>query len=360
MRPYPIDRSHCPGSVLESRGVALITALAMLFLFSFLGTAYVSYMSIEQDAARYELREVRARHLAVGGVNAAIGELQAALASGVAPAAEYNFRMPVIVREADTLTDYPQDVHVEVLDESGLINLNYAPRELLEAVGMERGSVRTMKGSVPDTGDPANPQRRRLVSFDDLRARNLIAPKEFKALDRGLFTVYTGEDPANPARYINLNAAAPGVLAAIFNVPLAEAEGIAARRPFASWQDVLDKVKRDPATFNVRPPVQAPHEIPFDLALTSRCFRIKSEARIEPKGSSRGYRSRAEAVVLFKEDGTPEIRFWSKTPSELLELAEPVADAASGESQAPAPEGVSPTTEPAAGPSPGSVGPQPQ
>ncbi len=357
MRPFPNSIRHGRHALGDARGVALITALAMLFLFSFLGTAYVSYMSIEQDAARYELREVRARHLAVGGVNAAIGEIQAAMKNGVVPATVYDFRIPVIVQEAGGLADYPQEVHVEIVDESGLINLNYAPREVLEAVGMERGSVRTLKASVPHPEDPSNPERRRLLSFDELRSRNLVTPKEAERLNRGLFTVYTGDDPSNPAHYVNLNAAAPAVLAAIFNVPIAEAEAVAALRPFASWQDVLDKVKRDPGTFNMRPPAQAPHEMPIELALSSNCFRIKSVASIDPKGSARGYRSRAETVVIFKADGSQEVRFWSKTPSELLELDVPVAASEAGEVTAPEGTEVQ-TTPPAAESAPVSAVPQ--
>ena len=57
-------------------GVALLTALGLLFIFSMLGVAYVGYATNVLSRSQYDARLVRARHVARGGIEAAIGKIQ--------------------------------------------------------------------------------------------------------------------------------------------------------------------------------------------------------------------------------------------------------------------------------------------
>lgn len=302
----------------RNEGVALITALAMLLIFTILGTAYVGFMSIEQDNARYEGQQVHARHLARGGLHAAIGEIQAALQAGNRPQEEYEFQIPVYLRVAGALTAHPQTVHVSVLDESGRINVNHAPRQVLEALGFDRRIVRKLKGGLPAPGEPSTSDRRWLASVHELRSRGFLGAKAFKALDKDILTVYTVEDPGNPTGFINLNSAPAPVLAAVFNISPEEAETLTHARPFSSWEDAVAKTGRDPGTYNVQPSLQAPRAMPAELALDSKCYRlVSSAARVKTRGTQ-GHHSRAvvEAVVIIKGSGDYEFRFWSEVPGE--------------------------------------------
>lgn len=303
--------------VAWNEGVALITALAMLMVFSLLGTGYVSYMSIEQERSHFELRKMRAQHLAVGGVNAAIGEIRTAIRSGSAPAESYTFEIPIYIRDVEApegLSGVPQKVTVKVRDEAARVNLNHAPRELLEALGMERSQVRALKNSLPKGSVQGATERRWLARVDGLRSRGILETQEYRALDKDILTVYSAADQDDPAAFLNLNTASPKVLAAVFNMTGAEAQALAAKRPFNSWSDVVVKTGRDPSTYNVRPAATAPHTMPRELALRSTCFYIVCDAAVEPYGT-RGPRAQAwaEAVVVFKNDGTHEIRHWSET-----------------------------------------------
>ncbi|MCX5758559.1 MAG: hypothetical protein NTU83_08650 [Candidatus Hydrogenedentes bacterium] len=59
-----------------------MTALGLLFIFCLMGAAYVDYMSITIDRTHYEQRLLRVQTLASSGVQAGVGEMQQALASG--------------------------------------------------------------------------------------------------------------------------------------------------------------------------------------------------------------------------------------------------------------------------------------
>ena len=214
----------------SEKGAALIAALSMLMIFTLLGTSYVKYMSIEQDAAMFELRKVRASHLAEGGIKAAIGEIRAALKAGQTPEAAYEFDIPVYISDADEkirISAVPQRVRVRIEDEAARVNLNHAPRELLESLGMDRSRVRALKNSLPKGSVPRAGTRQWLSSVDNLRTRKILGTREFRALDRDILTVHTVDDPHAPARFINLNSASPKVPAAVLNSPQQEAVELA-------------------------------------------------------------------------------------------------------------------------------------
>jgi hypothetical protein len=92
---------------------------------------------------------------------------------------------------------------------------------------------------------------------------------------------------------------------------LEEAQSLAQKRPFANWADVLQKVGREPATFNLDVPRFAPREMPGAVAFGSRCFRLRSTVALNmPGGAHRPAYAGVEAVVAFGLDGRYTIRYW--------------------------------------------------
>ncbi len=303
----------------SQRGAALIAALGMLMLFSVLGTAYVSFMSLEQQSSRMALQETRARHLAQGGIYAAVGELQAAIQSGNVPAASYTFQIPLYMPDGDQFAEVPQEVTVQVIDESALINLNHIERELLEAVGIPRSKARDIRNKLPRHEIPSMEKRYWLSSLDSLRTRDFLTAREFQNLDTDILTVFTVADADNAANFININSASSKVLGILFNMTEPEAEVLAAKRPFTSWSDVTTKVGRDPSTYRVHTNPLSNREMPTELALTSRCYRLISSSQMKNNQTTRfGMSSEMETVVLLQDDGSYTFRFWDEAPSERV------------------------------------------
>jgi len=277
-------------------GMALVAAIGMLVIFAMLGTAYVGYMSIEFESAGTQLHQARARNLAAGGVYAAIGDIQAALGAGESPEASYDVGLSTYRREQGGDGAYPQSVAVKVEDESGRINLNVAPKALLGAVGLDADAVQKLS-ELKASG-------RRLPSVDALLADEIVDAQTFNGLSRDLLTVYTDWG-------VNLNSAPVGVLAAVFGISESEAESLAGKRPFANWADVLQKVGREPETFNLDIAPFALREQPRGVSFGSRCYRLRSTVTMNmPGGDHRPVYAGAEAVVTFKADGSYSIRYW--------------------------------------------------
>lgn len=281
-------------------GMALFASLVLLLVFSMLGTAYVRYMTTNLQDTRYALQEIRADFLSQGGIYAAVGEIEAARTASVDPAEEYTFNFQTyrfdreVAREA-----HPQVVSVVVRDESGRVNLNHAPESLLVALGLPINVVRTIRESGA-----------RLASVDDLRTRDFLNGLQHDNLDTSVFTVYTGHD--NGAS-LNLNSASVPVLAAVFNVDDAEAETIAGKRPFLSWQDAVTKVGREPVSFNVLS--KPDRSMPDGLSLESNCYRLLSEAFMKtPDTRAKGLQTAVEAVVQLHDEGGYSINYWNEQP----------------------------------------------
>lgn len=302
-------------------GAALIIAISLLALFSALGTLYVSRMGTEISRVNMEVREARARQLAVAGVHAALGELERALGAGQPqqvtnrtltfdfPAYGGIFDGTGIVLES--LEGRLSRAEVTITDESGKANPNHLPASVLQRVlGVDGATARRVAGSLPRDGAP---EGQWLDSVDALRTRGLLNEDQFAALKRDLLSVHTVVDPAQPRESLNLNAAAPEVLAAIVDVPLDTAEALAARRPFRSLDALAAAAQKDPATFNIKPDPANPLGLPAPLALASRCFRIVSRATYGPGGGA-GDGGRAtggvDAIVVFDDVGKPQFVRW--------------------------------------------------
>lgn len=312
-------------TVRREDGAALLIALALLALFSVLGVAFMRSMSTTDERVDLDMRSVAARHMASGGVQAAIGELQAAIQAKQVPellAKPLEFDLPVyaISRQASTGFSQPDTrrgkARVTIQEESGKINLNHAPPSVLQAVPGIGGDVaRAICNSLPREGAGANGTRW-FASLEDLVARGLMPPAAFNALDKRLVTVYTVADHKNPVGFLNVNAAPPEVLAAILNVTPDAAKAVAAKRPFNSLAELIAATGKDPATFNLKPGEGAPGALPRELAFQSHCFRIVSEgivSNVGPQGQEyRATRSRAEAVVILNDSMPPKVTFWSE------------------------------------------------
>ncbi len=308
------------GTLCRSRaGVALLTALSLLLLFSFLGTVYVRYMEIENERTDFELRLVRARHTSAAGVYAAVTEVQAALEAGRAPADRFEFELPVYrVDRRATLGFAPHDsrravARVTVTDESGKINLNHAPGPVLQAIlGVDEAGAAKIVESLPRKGNPdadwiAGGDRTWLISLDDMVARGLLDQTMAKAVDTRLVTFFTVADHAQPSAYLNVNAAPPQVIAAALGVSLDTARAVVAARPFSTLAEVSAAAAKDLAGFHLPPDA---------FSFASHCFRIVSEGRYSNVYSGgREYRTsrrRVEAVVIFDAAGAPSVRMWSE------------------------------------------------
>jgi type II secretory pathway component PulK len=199
-----------------------------------------------------------------------------------------------------------------------MINLNHAPPRVLQAIlGVDGDTARKIRSALP-AQEGAGGAQRWLASPSDLVSRGLISPAAFAALPKRFVTVYSVADHAQPLGFLNLNAAAPEVLAAVLDIPVDAAKTAASKRPFRSLADVVAAAGKEPASFNYKPPPDAPDTLPKQLSLESRCFRIVSEAalsELRPDGVEiRATHRRVEAVVAFDPDGSPHVTFWSEAP----------------------------------------------
>ncbi len=313
---------HGMGTRRGNQGAALLTALGLLVVLSMLGAAYVTYALLDRDRAEVVLGQTQARMAALGGFEAAVGTIQKAVADaqGQTPVpASLALTLPVygtdrtVPQGVSVSERYASNVTVRIVDESAKVNLNHAPTRVLEALlGVDGNTARAIRASLPALpGEPANPAGRWLTSLDDLASRKLVSLDVLKKINRDFVTVYTVEDPANPVRFININSAAPDVLAAVLNIPLDAARAAAEKRPFTSLNDLVVATGVQPASFNVAPDPTTPDALPPALALKSTCFRIVVEAVVQDKTRpNAGPQDRLEAVVLFRDNGTYDVRYW--------------------------------------------------
>lgn len=311
-------------------GVALLTALALLFLFSMLGAAFVQSISIDLERTKAELADVRAASFARGGVQAAIGEIAAALAAGEAPGllgTPIEIPYPVYRAEKTGGAGIGPDsmrrgrATFTVTDESGKVNLNHATPRVLQAVlGIDGNTARAIRANLPlpnATGAPAN--RSWFTNIDELVTRGLVPLPVFQKIDKELVTVASVADHAAAEGFLNVNAAPPQVLAAVLDISLPSAQALASRRPFRGLQELCEAAGKDPAMFDAPVGSDPAEGLGRDLAFQSHCFRIVSEGLMAELGPGeaevRPARRRIEAVVVFDRLAGPQITYWSETPA---------------------------------------------
>ena len=302
----------------QTSGVALLTAIGLLFVFCMLGMAYVASMEIGLERTAFDLRVMRSRHMAEGGVQAAIGEIQAALKAGKPVSsipAVLEIPFPVCRVDRSSPTGFSEHENrrgvakVAIADESGKVNLKCAPPQVLQAIlGVDAPSAQKIRDAAATPG--------RVASVDSLATEGFMSLEAAAAVPRQLLTVYSVADPAHPSAWLNVNAAPPEVLAAVLSMPLEAAKAVAAKRPFKSLADLGAAAGRDPASFAIKPAPETPTVLPKEFCFESRCFRIISEATLANLGpNGQEYRktpSRVEAVVVFGPGEIPCITFWNE------------------------------------------------
>lgn len=305
------------GRLRSQRGVALLTALAVLALVSMLGTSYVQFAILDDEAAKLEAGADQAGAIAERALRRAIAESAARIGAGP---------LPEIVTYEDLAIygasrDDNQGLHVRedrrgsatiaVADETAKLNLNYAPVRLLAAVlNVPPDTARDIRASVPRPGEAPNAERSWFVHPDELVLRGFVSEEAYAALPLDILTTYTVPGQAEPKGFLNVNAAAPEVLAGILGVDRAQAEAVAAQRPFADLGAFVAASGKQPGEFALPP---GPAGIAEELTLTSRLYRFRCEAAFErsgPGGWDAVARSAQEAVVYFAEDGTHHILSW--------------------------------------------------
>ena len=309
----------------DTRGAALVTALIMLGVFSVFGFAFVKYMAVEFDKTKLDVDKIRAQHLSDGGIYAAISELQET--QSVEKAYTFKLNAYRYVKDEGSasreLTPFLHEVHVEVKDQSGKININHASSAVLKAMGFSQEATNKIKKGT---------EKQAFVRVDDLIARKIINTKTFVAINaQDNFTVYGNGN-------INLNAASPAVLAALFALTPKEATALAAKRPFTSWEDVLTKAAKESWTFNVPTRVEAGQQTPEGLSLDSGCFALTSKVRMNLSSNElkKTTDSTTEAIVSFDTKGNSSIQYWRESSARIN--SDEVEKAKETENEASAPE----------------------
>ncbi|MBI4559794.1 MAG: general secretion pathway protein GspK [Candidatus Hydrogenedentes bacterium] len=323
-------------------GAALLTALALLMIFSILGAAYLKFMVIDAESTAHDVLVAQAQAVANGGVYAAIGEIGAALAAGKAPAGKLDIEYPIydldrddshklVARELEKCK-----VTITVSDECARVNLNFAPTRVLEAVlGVDGNTARRIRSSLPRQDELTESvvvtpgQRQWFASVEELVTRGFMADAAFAKINPNLLTVCSVPDLDNPSGFINVNSAPPEVLAAVLGISIEAAQPAIAKRPFTSVNDLAAAAGKDPAAFTVHTAPDVPGTLPKELTLQSRCYRVESRAAVtrgptELIAAERG----ATAIIWFKEGGSPEIVYWNgsyEQPADEVSTAGPDA-----------------------------------
>lgn len=340
-RPSMVDQSDLGLARRNDRGTALVLALSLLAIFGILGSVYVRYMSLEVVTTDMQVRKARAEHLASAGVEIALEGLRQEILNpdrynvrGATTAFNFTTYEGIgvgdagvaatelgVAAEADAKPEPRLAVaNVTIYDESSRINVNHAPAGVLQrALKVDANTARAVASSVP--AGATGPKSQWLLGLDELVAQNRLTQEQFDALDPSELTVFSVLDHNNPVGHFNVNEAGPAALAAMLNVSEEQATQIKAKAPFTSME-----------AFGAA--VAAVTGLPFTggeaasaLGLKSRCFRIVSESRYaklydpaayeaaEGEQKEKYLRNRAagrvEAVVLFHDDGSHDVLFWS-------------------------------------------------
>lgn len=313
-------------------GAALIMAIAMLALFTTLGTLYVRRMNLDLQRVDFEVRMARARIVAEGGVYAALGDIQRALQSKqlvqiLDKPISYAFPIYAGIRGPEGLELATQEnrravAEVVITDENGKVNLNHAPASVLQRVlGVDGNTARKITSTLPRSASPSSPNQNQsgtheehwLLGVDELLTRELLTAEQYAAVDLSLVTTFSVIDHANPAGFLNINSAPPPVLAAILDLPVEVAAQVAEKRPFKSLEALSVAAGKAPETFAIKPDPYNPAALPTPLAFESRCFRIVSKATCASTAGDREYNKaygQVVAVVIFNADGSYEIVHW--------------------------------------------------
>lgn len=317
--------------VANNRGSALVLALAVLGVIVTFGFAMYRFTILERDALTGEINADRARWDAKSGVEHAIGELQAALASGQVDALLNTPLEPVSIGVyhlanarlgADSAPPVPDDRYestaaVTIGDECARMNVNLAPPAVLISIlHIDGEKARQVREKLPRldglAANNAEEGRRWLSSVDELSGLQVLPPDALTPERMNDLTVFSALDMQNAAGYVNLNTASSAVIEAALGVTPDVAAKVIAARPLKSLDDLVAATGKDPNGFNFKPAPDNPGGLPRELAFTSRCFRIASTATLTRKATGETKKARVEAVVQFPEGAAPRIVYWNE------------------------------------------------
>ena len=333
MHDTKIDTQAGPRSTEGRRGAALLFARSILAVFSALGMIYLRHMELEVADTSIELRQKRARQLAIAGVESAAAGIQQYLLNPTTRPIQlespYAIKFPtyrslVSGEEGQTLIEEmgaPRlaETTFTIYDESGKVNLNHAPASVLQKVlGVSGDTARAIAASVPAGGNSStNPW---YLELDELVARGLIESPLSPAVHETL-TTYSVVDHAKPQGYFNVNAADAAVLAAVLDLTPEQAAQVKGKGPFSSPTALAAAVA---AARGV--PAESVSPDP-SLGFQSRCFRVVCEGRYASAADKRRYLMnvsvhRVEAVLLFNENAEYDIVHWNVDFADAKEATE--------------------------------------
>ena len=323
------------------RGAALLLALALLGLMTIMGTYYVRFMSLEVRTTQYDEAQTRARLAAESGIEAALAALTRAHDEGqthFSTAQPHTYTLPVYRyvaggsgRGFDVDENREAQAVVTVQDENSKINLNTAPAPVIaEVLGVEPETAEAIVASQPrQTGvhtaslRPTNAEGEELqwlYTLDDLKARGLVTPEQFAAIDRSLVTTFSALPFTDTAEQVNINTSPPAVLAAAIGVPLEQGEKIAERRPFQSLPAFLGasgKLRAEDFALG------ATGDKRSAFTTQSRVFRLVSEGHYIHHGlgntALQEARAYVEAIVRFNDDGAAATLYWNTSRTRNLQ-----------------------------------------
>ncbi|MCC6154928.1 MAG: general secretion pathway protein GspK [Candidatus Hydrogenedentes bacterium] len=320
----------------NNRGSALVLALGVLALVALFGTAMYRYSSLELDDYMVDLNKDRAYLDAKSGVEHGIAELQAAIASGNVDSVVNNINNPVeplrlnLYKLANRTPDavnqtpvtderYTSTVSLKISDESARMNVNLAPPAVLMSIlKIDGEKARQIRERLPrlDGSVAENENRRWLSSVDELASLPLLQDDTAKLTEerKADLTTFTALDIKAPAGFVNLNTASKPVLEAALAVTPEVADKVMLARPLSSLDALVAAAGKGPDTFNFKPAADNPGGMPKELAFSSRCYRIRSEAVLTRSSSGQEVRAIVEAVVQFPENEAPRIVYWNKPP----------------------------------------------
>ncbi len=290
----------------------MLTALALLVVFSMLGTAYVRYMALENERAVRQMRTSQVRHAARAGLRVALAEIEAALNHDLRPVPDaFELKLPVFTADRKVDRGFRRNdrrrlvARVTIIEESTRFNLNHVSPVILEQVlRVPREKARAIKESLPDgkhgaDGDPlARPRAAWLVTLDDLESRGFMTAAELDKVDKGMITFSTVADHQRPRAHFNVNTAPEKSISIALGVDRAVARKVVEVRPFENMRQLSAAAGKQPAEFNL--PAQA-------ICFEPRSFRVTCEASyantIEGADAYDAVYGGAEAVAVIDKTG---------------------------------------------------------
>jgi type II secretory pathway component PulK len=314
----------------KNRGSALVLALCALVLVVLFGNAMYRYTTLELDALTLDNNKDRAYLDAKSGIEHAIAEMQAAIASGQVDAklntdTELALNLyhlasdkPEAATQAPVADDrYTSKAIVHITDESARMNVNLAPPAVLMSIlKIDGEKARQLRERLPrlDGTVAENENRHWLSSVDELASLPVLPAETLTAERKEDLTTFSALDMKAPAAFVNLNTATKPVLEAALAVTPEVADKVMLARPLTSLDALVAAAGKGADTFNFKPAADNPGGMPKELAFSSRCFRIRSTAVLTRTSSQKEVKAIVEAVVQFPENEAPRVVYWNEPP----------------------------------------------